>query len=183
MKKPKIFNILVLWTEFFGLLSNSLRGFDKIAFYLSEECFEEELFLNKTSLFYHFRTMSKHFQLLVEIFWAGLSKLHSACPQKDFEEIKNEKTKNFKHSRSLNGNFRTSVEFLPGVCQNCLLLVRRKVLKKNCFWTKHLYFIIFAQWANISNFWLKFFGLFCQNCILGVLNTILRKKIISLKKL
>ena len=159
MKKPKIFNILVLWTGIFGLLSNSYRGFVKIAFYLSEgrfwrrivseqnssilsfshneqtfptfgwkflggvvktalcvsaekllgdkkwksqkfstfsfferefsdfcriltgglsklpstcpkEGFEEELFLNKTSLFYHFRTMSKHFQLLVEIFWA-----------------------------------------------------------------------------------------------------------------
>ena len=36
MKKPKIFNILVLWTGIFGLLSNSYRGFVKIAFYLSE---------------------------------------------------------------------------------------------------------------------------------------------------
>ena len=39
MKKPKIFNILVLWTGIFGLLSNSFRGFDKIAFYLSEGMF------------------------------------------------------------------------------------------------------------------------------------------------
>ena len=36
MKKPKIFNILVLWTGIFGLLSNSYRGFVKIAFCLSE---------------------------------------------------------------------------------------------------------------------------------------------------
>ena len=39
MKKPKNFNILVLWTGFFGLLSNSFRGFDKSAFYLSEGMF------------------------------------------------------------------------------------------------------------------------------------------------
>ena len=226
MKKPTIFNILVLWTGFFGLLSNSFRGFDKIAFYLSEgmfwrrivseqnisilsflhneqtfptfgwnflggvvktalcvsaerlwgdkkwknqkfstfsfferefsdfcriltgglsklpstcpkEGFEEELFLNKTSLFYHFRTMSKHFQLLVEIFWAVLSKLHSWCSQQHFEE----ENHFFEKIISFFYHFQTLCEKKFGFlvvcfrlgCQSSILRVSRKNWEKCCW--------------------------------------------------
>ena len=183
MKKPKVFNILVLWTGIFGLLSNSFRWFVKIAFYLSEGMFWRRIVSEQNISILSFSHNEQTFPTFGWNFLGGVVKTAFCLSSEKLWGDKKWKTKNFQTSRSLNGNFRTSVEFLPRVCQNCLLLVRRNVLKKNSFWTKHLYFIIFAQWANISNFWLNFFGRGCQNCILGVLNNILRKKILSLKKL
>ena len=69
--------------------------------------------------------------------------------------------------------------FSAGGCQNCLLRVHRNILREKFFWTKDLYFAIFAQGANIFSLKLEFFRGVVETAFMVSRRNFLRKKFLG----
>ena len=137
MKKPNFFNILVLWTGIFGLLSNSFRGFVKIAFYLFEGMFWRRIVSEQIISILSFSHNEQFFPTFGWYFWGGVVKTAFLVFLTTFWGRKSFLWKNYKFLLSFSDIVREKFGVLVICfrldCQSSILPVSRRNWEKCCW--------------------------------------------------
>ena len=163
------------WSERFGCLSFFSAGLSKQQSTYPDEQFDEKQLFKKRVMLSSFSDNERKISGRLA-FSFRLSCQNCALDLRRKIWVKNEIVNFFRLFWYLNWNLWLFVEFSSGVCENWLLRVHGNNLNKKLFRTK-IYFIVFAQRANISGVLLEFFRRASEKCFIGVQKNILGGKI------
>ena len=157
----------------------------KLRFPRLEDQFQESIFRKVYTLLVIFGYRPENSPPFVELFLAGLSKLHSTCPSEQFEKtVISGKNSYFQISfRSWANNFRLLGKNNWRFCRNCVLSVCRTSLVKDItFWRNHFLNILFGQWTKRFWFLWKNLARRCQSAFYLSIAAFSQKKSLLRKK-